>query len=624
MARAITVSSPVANTELHLDQLTAREELGRPFEIELELFSTAREIKLEQMLGQDITVEVQFGETLTRRFHGYVSQFSQTPKSERGYAWYRAVLRPWLWFLTRTADCVIFQEKSVPTIFREVFDDHGFTDRRESLTATYNPRTYCVQYCESDFNFVSRLLEEEGIYYFFEHAAGKHTLVLCDSSSAHSDIEGGATVPYRPADDQRGLERDHISHVRVQQHLQPTSYALKDFDFEKPRTDLEARGRNALERSHARADYEIFDWPGRYLTTADGEAYARRRIEAHQAEYETISAVGNAPGLAAGYTFTLSEYPRSDQNRQYLITSAVHHVQALEDVDTERPHYSCEFTAIDAKQPFRAARTAPKPVVRGPQTATVVGKSGEEIWTDKYGRVKVQFPWDRYGASDENSSCWVRVSQNWAGKNWGAMHLPRIGQEVIVDFLDGDPDRPIITGRVYNGEHLPPYALPDNQTRCTLKSRSTKQGDAETYNELRFEDKKGEEEIYLHAEKNFNRVVENNDTLKVGYDKKDAGDQTIDVYHNRTTTIENGNDTLTIKKGNHTITIQAGKSEITAGTSIELKVGSNSIKIDTTGVTISAAQITLEATGMFSASGATSEVKGDTSLILQGGVVKIN
>jgi type VI secretion system secreted protein VgrG len=225
--------------------------------------------------------------------------------------------------------------------------------------------------------------------------------------------------------------------------------------------------------------------------------------------------------------------------------------------------------------------------------------------------VKVQFPWDRYGESNENSSCWVRVAQNWAGKNWGAMHLPRIGQEVIVDFLDGDPDRPIITGRVYNAEQMPPYALPENQNRSTIKSRSTKQGTAETFNELRFDDTKDSEEVYLHAQKDCKREVVNNDSLVV----KEG---------NREDTIEKGNDTLTIKQGNHTIKIEAGKSEITAGTSIELKVGSNSIKIDATGVTISAGMIKLDATGALSASGATAEVKGDTSLVLQGAVVKIN
>jgi type VI secretion system secreted protein VgrG len=611
MPRAITVSSPVAGVSLELDRLIAREQLGRPFEFELELFSEAREIDLEQALGKDLTVTVKFGEKLTRYFHGYVASFAQLPRSERGYAWYRAVLRPWLWFLTRSSDCCIFQEKNVPTILREVFDEHGFTDRRESLSGTYNPRTYCVQYCESDFNFVSRLMEQEGLYYFFEHAQGKHTLVLADSASAHSDIQGTSTIPYRPADDQRGFEREHISDWLVQQQVQATSYALKDFDFERPSTNLEARSRNSLQRNHAQSDHEQFDWPGLYTQTADGEAYARVRIEALQAEFEQVSGRGNAPGLAVGGLFTLSEFPRQDQNRQYLITSAVHHIQALEDVDTDRPDYRCEFTAIDNRQPFRTVPTTPKPVVRGPQTAVVVGKSGEEIWTDKYGRVKVQFPWDRYGESNENSSCWVRVAQNWAGKNWGAMHLPRIGQEVIVDFLDGDPDRPIITGRVYNAEQMPPYALPENQNRSTIKSRSTKQGTAETFNELRFDDTKDSEEVYLHAQKDCKREVVNNDSLVV----KEG---------NREDTIEKGNDTLTIKQGNHTIKIEAGKSEITAGTSIELKVGSNSIKIDATGVTISAGMIKLDATGALSASGATAEVKGDTSLVLQGAVVKIN
>jgi len=341
--------------------------------------------------------------------------------------------------------------------------------------------------------------------------------------------------------------------------------------------------RRTLSNAHAEANREIFDYPGEYTQVGDGEEYVRTRIEELRAEYEQISGEGKTRGFFPGGLFTLTNNPREDQNREYLIVSAAHTLEL--DVYGSRSSgsgergmvYDGSYTAIDSDVTYRSKRITPMPVVRGPQTAIVVGPAGNEIYTDEYGRVKVQFHWDRYGKSNENSSCWMRVSQPWAGQYWGAISIPRIGQEVIVDFLEGDPDRPIITGRVYNAKQMPPYRLPANATQSGVKSRSSEDGSHSNFNELRFEDKKGEEEVYFHAERDFNRVVENNDTLKVGFDDRNPGNQSIQIHNsqsvsiggnqsetignNRKCTIEKGDDSLEVKTGKRTVTVK-GDNEL--------------------------------------------------------------
>ena len=724
MARAITISGPAAAGDLLFRSLTGSEELGRLFEFRLDLYSDNRAIKAEDLLGESLTVTVAYADGRKRYFHGFVCQFCQTGAEFDKYAGYQVVLRPQLWFLTRTADCRIFQQKSIPDILKTVFDDAGLSNVQQSLSGTYTPWEYCTQYDETDFNFASRLMEHEGIYYYCTHENGKHTLVLADSLNAHGNLAsdaGGANLPLLPL--LGGYDTDRAFDWQVTHEVQSGTYVHTDFDFEQPSANLQAK--NAITRSHQKADGEIFDYPGKYRQVGDGETYARARIQERQAVYQRIQAQTNAALFSVGCLFNLTESAQASQNRQYLVTSTAYDLLQELDLATGQagssdwgPKLACRFTAISTADVFRPARTTPKSVVRGPHTAIVVGKSGEEIWTDKYGRVKLKFHWDRLSQSDENSSCWVRVAQVWAGKQWGAIHIPRIGQEVIVDFLEGDPDQPIITGRVYNADQMPPYTLPDNQTQSGLKTRSTKGGDANTFNELRFEDKKDAEEIYFHAEKNFNRVVENNDTLKVGFEKKDKGDQTIEIqnnqklvvgnkdssdgsqtieiWKNRTETvqegnekvtiakgnrevivskgndthtvsegnrevvvskgndthtiskgnrevivskgndthtistgnrevkIDQGNDTLTITQGDQSIKITAGKSTIEAGTSIELKVGGSSIKIEPAKITIKSPQIAIQADMQLQAKALTSELSGDAMLTLKGGIVKIN
>lgn len=536
-ARPVEIRTPLGPDVLLFHRMTATEHLGRLFQFDFHLLSAEPDIQFNDILGQNITVRLTLPGNKERFFNGYVSHFSQQGTFQN-YNAYRAVVHPWLWFLTRTADCRIFQDQTIPDIIKSVFKDNGFSEYEESLSSHYRTWNYCVQYRETDFNFVSRLMEQEGIYYYFKHRKNKHILVLADSISSHDPYPGYAKLPYYPPDDNLRRERDHIYEWTITQGIQPGVYALNDFDFKRPKADIEVK--SSVQRDHAHATMEIFDYPGEYSDTGDGEGYVRTRIEALQMEHELAQGQSNARGLAVGSIFNLTGYPREDQNREYLIVSATHEVQS--DIYTSGAAagasqvYTCSFSALTSKQPYRPARTTAKPIVQGPQTAIVVGPSGDEIYTDKYGRVKVKFHWDRYSPSNETASCWVRVAQIWAGKQWGGIYLPRIGQEVIVEFLEGDPDHPLITGRVYNNDNMPPYALPAKATQSGIKTRSSKGGSADNFNEIRFEDKKGDEEIYLHGEKNWAIKIENDKNQTIDHD------ESLSVGNNRTVKVSKTQD----------------------------------------------------------------------------------
>ncbi len=581
--RLFEVSSPLGKDVLLFRAMSASERLSHPFEFDLELLSKNHDIELDDVVGQILTVRLDMpAEDKTRYFNGYVSQFSYEG-GLREFSRYRATLRPWLWLLTRKADCRIFQQMKVPEIIEKIFQDNGFSDFENALSGEYRQWDYCVQYRETDFNFVSRLMEQEGIYYYFRHEDGKHTLVLSDSVSAHDPIPGFEEVPYYPPIEGSHRERDHLSAWSVAKQVQTGKYSLRDFDFEKPSADLETRNNNPLD--HAQKEFEVYDYPGEYVEAGDGETYARIRLEELQSRHERAYGNGNAAGLFAGGLFSLAGFPRDDQNREYLVVSSTVELSSeayLAGTGGGETDSQCSIVALDSKTPYRAPRVTPKPMVQGPQTAIVVGPSGEEIYTDKYGRVKVQFHWDRVGEDDENSSCWIRVSYPWAGKNWGAVHIPRIGQEVIVDFLEGDPDRPIITGRVYNAESMVPYELPGNMTQSGIKSRSSKGGAGDNFNEIRFEDKKGEEQVYIHAEKNQDNIVENDETTSVGHDRtEDVGnDETISIHGNRTETVDK-DETITIHQNrtetvdqDETITIHQNRTE-TVDQNETIKIGAS-------------------------------------------------
>ena len=547
--------------------LRGRETVSRPFAHDIELSSESDQVPLEDVLGTTLGLEIVVADRKRRHIHGHVTRFAYAG-THGSFARYRVRLEPWLVLLGRTRDQRIFQEKSVVEIVEQIFDEHGgtFVNR---LTAGYPSREYCVQYGESDLDFVERLLEEEGIFYFFEHEEGRHELVLIDDVATSTATAGYARVPYFPKDDLARRDRDHLFDWESALAICPGATVMRSYDFTKPNADLEVRERDPCQ--HAAAEGEIFAFPDRYHETERGRALARIRLEECQTGHARLIGHGTAAGLAAGARFALEGYPRRDQNRDYFITEVAHEIKsdALrsgKETPEDEP-YLCRIEVQPLDRPFRPERRHVRPLVAGPETAVVTGPAGEEIHTDAHSRVKVQFHWDREGAKDENSSCWIRVSQAWAGPGFGAIVIPRIGQEVVVDFLHGDPDQPLITGRVYNGLAQPPYPLPANKTQSGLKSNSSKGGGGS--NELRFEDKKGDEEVYLHAEKDENIRVENDKTESVGHDEtiEIGNDRTESVGHDETLSVGNdrsrqvaANETVAVG-GNQTITIAMNRSD---------------------------------------------------------------
>jgi len=586
-ARPASVGTPLGEDVLLLRSFDGVEQLGRPFRYELELYSENMGIDFSALLGEPVSIRYTNTSGSSRYFNGYAVRFEQTGSEGRLHR-YRAVVVPWIWLLTRKANCRIFQEKTTPQIVEDVFGEYGQAVFDKRLGGQYAKREYCVQYRETDFDFVSRLLEEEGIYYFFEHQDGKHTLVLADNSSAHDAYPGYDEIVYRPKEGESSGE-ETIWDWKMQQQVQPLSYALCDYDFTVPGKKLDAS--SEVSRDYGNG-YEIFDYPGRYVELNDGKRLAKVRVEEMQSQFEQVRGEGDAQGISPGCKFNLSNHPRADQCSEYLVTEA-HYLLRSNEYDSsassdEAPVYTCAFTGIRSNMQFRAPRQTPRPVVHGPQTAIVVGKAGEEISTDKFGRVKVHFHWDRYDSRDEKSSCWIRVAQSWAGKLWGAMQIPRIGQEVVVEFLEGDPDRPIITGSVYNGEQMPPYALPGEMTKSTLKSNSTKGGSG--FNEIRFEDKAGQEQVFLHAQRNQDirvkndcmETIENNRNMTVDKNQMEQvkGNKNLSVGGSQFELI--GGDLQQMVKANEDLIVKKKKTEEIGG-DYDLRIkGDRNEKVDGT------------------------------------------
>jgi type VI secretion system secreted protein VgrG len=629
--RHIGITTPLGADKLLLRRIQGVEGLSQLFRYELDLLSRDSKIDFDKVVGQPVSIRIDLPDDQKRYIHGYVSRFSQAiPLGELHE--YKMEVVPWLWLLTRAQDCRIWQKKKAPDILQAIFSDRGFSDIELRISAgDYAEREYCVQYMETDFQFVSRLMEEEGIFYFFKHEESKHTLVLCDSNSRITEAEGFGNIPFHRPDeaalhsDSDGFHHDTIFTLLVENQVQPGKFAHTDYNFTTPQTSLLST--SEIVKKHGKADFEIFEFPGEHGVKAVGDRTARLRMEALAVPHHVVRGQTSGRALRPGANFTLTDFWRTDRNIKYLITRT-ELSGTVNDYDflarENAPEFTLSFEAIPFDVPYRAPRHTPKPRIFGVQTAKVVGVDGEEIFTDNYGRVKVQFPWDRLGTSNENSSCWIRVAQTLSGPQWGGIWIPRMGMEVLVAFVSGDPDQPLVTGCVYNEDNKPPYALPDNMTQSGWKTRSTKEATDKNFNELRFEDKKGHEEVYFHAEKNMTRVVENNDVQNIGAGKQDPGDQTIEIYNDQTVTIGEGSgagsQTLTVKKdqtitvadgnhamevstGNHStkvtagdmdVKVDAGKITIEAGISIELKVGGSTIKIDTSSITATIGSATLK------------------------------
>ena len=510
--RRALVTSPLGG-KLTLQSMTGHEALGRPFQYDLDLLSETDDVPPSALLGKQMTVHVELPNGELRHFQGHVTRLARVGRQGR-FVVHRATLRPWLWLLTRMVDCRIFQNLSIPEVIKKVFRDFGFSHFEEDLVREYRVREYVVQYQESGFDFVSRLMEDQGMYYYFKHDADHHTLVLVDDPVSHGPMPGYAEVPYYPP---HVRDEEHFDRWSSSVEVQSGDYSIDDYNFKRPNAALLAQ--RLAPQNHDYADLPRYEYPGGYAEVGDGASLARVRLEEQQAEYERFEGDADCRGLGVGHTFTLTDYPREDQNKNYLVIAANYQISA-ERYDSggaaESHDFRCSVTAIDSQVAFRPARLTPRPKMSGPQTATVVGKAGEEIWTDEFGRVRLQFHWDREGASDEKSSCWVRVGQLWAGAGYGAQYLPRIGHEVIVDFLGGDPDRPIVVGGVYNGFNPPPFTLPENQTQSGLKTRSSLNGNSETANLIRFEDKKGSEQLYVQAQRDQEVLVKANRSTHIG------------------------------------------------------------------------------------------------------------
>ena len=504
--RLIKLETPLGGDVLLLRGFTGSEGISRLFNFHLDLLSEDDKIDFKKIIGQDVTIRVLLTDGSNERyFSGVVSRFAQAGSATK-LTNYQMEVVPWPWFLTRNADCRIFQKMSVPDIIKKVFDNHGFSQEQYkfSLTGSYDKVEYCVQYRETDFNFISRLMEHNGIFYYFTHEKGKHTMVLGDSDAEHQPCPNQASVNYQQTGGALDSD-DVITSWSKEQELRTGKYSLTDYNFEKPSLSLMSNETTLINVGN-NSRFEIYDYPGDHMEKARGASLAKLRMQEEEASHTVISGSSTCRAFTSGYKFDLKEHYRDDANESYLLTEVQHVATMGSYAQEDTPaHYSNHFTCIPASVPFRPPRVTPKPFVQGPQTAMVVGVSGEEITVDQHGRVKVQFYWDRLGQKNENSSCWIRVSQPWGGAGWGAMWIPRIGQEVVVSFLEGDPDRPLITGRVYNGNQLPPYKLPDHQTVSTFMSHSSKGGSG--YNEIRFDDKKDSEQIFIKAQKDMDQRV---------------------------------------------------------------------------------------------------------------------
>ncbi len=605
--RPVQIATPLGPDKFIVRSFKGEEFVSGLFHYHVELFSQDASVDFSALLGKSATLSIPQSSGDIHHINGVVGRFVQLNSDDR-FTYYAADLYPWLWMLTHSRSCAIYQNMSTPDIVKQVFSDLGFSDFKDSLTGSFQPREYCVQYRESAFAFVSRLMEQEGIFYYFTHGASTHTMVLTDDASAWAATAGLTNAVFAP--EQSAWTTDTIvTDCVTEQNVTAGKYQTDDYNFETPDTDLLASADGA-DPSRA-----VYDFPGLYTAQGDGETIAGRRLSALEVPSKVLRGNSRCRAFYAGAKFTLSGHGRSDVNGDYVILS----LQVTGDQGT----YANSFQAIPSATVFRPPVVTPAPSILGTQSAVVTGKAGEEIWTDEYGRVKVQFHWDQKGRMDEKTTCWIRVAQAWAGKQWGAIFLPRIGQEVLVSFLEGNPDRPVVVGALYNAGQTVPYALPDNQTQSTIKSSSSKGGSG--FNEIRFEDKAGSEEFYIHAQKNMNVTVLDKLATTVTSDEslQVSGGRTVSVKGDEAHTNDanfksqvSGNFNLQVK-GDLTIDV-SGSITIKSGTSLTNQAGTSLTNKSGTDLTNEAG------TTMTNKASATQTVDGGGMLTLKGGLVKIN
>ncbi len=648
--------------------------------LRIEFLAPSGTLEVDQILETMFDLKMPAGPDRAKERHFRGSAISATelgeiwmPREDAQYTHFMAELQPLAWRLTQDFDCRIFQEMKTPDIIMEVASEAGIKGSfKLDLRGTYQPRTYCVQYRESSFAFISRLMEQEGIYYYFDHSEGEPIMVLCDDIACHSAIPSHATILIHEENEGRRHLEDHISVWNKSKRSVSLAVAITDYDFEKSTTSLMAK---KLPQSGGAKklvpEIERYDYPGIHKTADLGTSRALARQDMRAAKVERRSGVCNVRMMAVGQKFKPENGP---DKAEFMVTEAAYDIfglahSAVEDqvgggtTDAEEG-FSCQFSVIPAATQFAQPAQTPVPNISGLQTAVVVGKSGEEIFTDEFGRIKVQFHWDRLGKNDEKSSCWVRTAMPWTGKSWGMMALPRMGQEVVIQFEEGDPDRPICTGMLYNDKCTPPYALPDNKTQSGIKTNSSLKGQG--FHELVFEDKKDAEFVRFQSERDYKQIVKNNAEITIGMEHKDKGDLTETVYRHKTQTLETGDHTYTIKDGEQTIKIKkdktetiegkntltvtdnmsttvksgnqttavkmgnisieakAGKMDIKAMQKITLTVGGSSITIDPAGVTIKAPTVKVEGQISADVKAPMTTVNANGILTLKGSLTMIN
>ena len=550
--------------DLRVVRFAGWEGISEQFAFEITAVSPDAAIVLDGMVGQKARLSFDAGDEEPRQVAGVIARFEHGESAKKLTA-YRIQLVPTAHRLRLRRDCRIFQEMTVPDVIKKVLAGAGLgSAHRFALEASYEPREYCVQYRESDADFIARLAEEEGIHFYFEHGDSGDVLVFADRPSAHTPIGGESTIVFRPPSGAL-VSREHVSALRWAEVLRTGKVTLRDYNFKRPSLLLEGDAESKRDD-----DLESYDYPGEYDAPTLGKSLAAVRLGEQVTARQLGQGASACARLIPGSTFTLAEHPREDLNREYLVTRVEHRGSEPEMEGEAASPYDNTFEVVRADVDYRPPRTTPRPTVNGIQTATVVGPAGEEIHVDEHGRIKVQFHWDRLGKKDERSSCWIRVAQAWTGAAFGAFFIPRIGHEVVVAFLEGDPDRPLVTGSVHHGTDVPPYPLPANKTRSTMRTNTTPGGGG--FNELRFEDKKSSEEVYLHAQKDFNSEVENDRTAKVGHNDelRVSGDRDETIVGSDTEAV-GAKKTITVG-ASHTETIAADMT-LTVGAALAVTVG---------------------------------------------------
>lgn len=598
---------------LMMRRAIVREGMSKLTETTIQFQSRNSAVSLDDLVGQTMCLHVLTEAGNEQKFSGLCVSVENFGLQD-GYTQFVAEVRPWFWLLTRAQNCRVFQNMTALEIIKSVLSDHGLSEFSDKTTAALASREYCLQYRETDYDFICRLMEDEGIYYFFDSNTSQSSvekLVFADGLSAHSAIKESATPEFYIRDDADRRRAEHVAEFSKIERITTGKVTLNDYDFTTPQADLKSTNAQAKGK-HKYKDFEVYDYQGHYRKdTSLGSSMARARMDAEALKYQQFRGASSLRTLGVGYTFRLTKHDDSDCNKDFLVLEATHYLKLDSEFgernrskktskddkkkddeemrrdlkpmnldfpkEMEHDSYANTFTVMEKTIQFRAPQITPWPEVPGIQTATVVGTSGEEILTDEHGRVKIQFHWDRDGKDNEKSSCFVRVMTPWSGKDWGMVAVPRIGQEVVVQFEDGNPDRPIVTGMLYNSETKPPYKYPDDQTQLGIKTNSSKGGGG--YNELMFDDKKDSELMRIQAQKYHQTLVKDRLSMTVGLDAIDKEVASVDeksyeltIKQNMTETVktgdrtelvETGNKTETVKEGDYTETIETGDKTMT-------------------------------------------------------------